>query len=326
MFIYYRLRPEAAALAASGRCAAMQQRLGAGDRNPAGASCSRADDAMTWMEIYEGVSDAAAFEASLGTSGRRSTAWTACWRKAQVAPRRAIRAMCLILLAWRARPATTRWWWPPTATSSSRAPPPPPISGPSAPQVLAGRDLQGGGTWLGVTRDGPLRRPHQLPRSSASDGPTAPSRGELVSRFLRGDDGARRLPRAGIADRSPRPTTASTCVFGTIGSRHRAALFLATAARAAANSASGHLRLVQPSAGYARGPRWRSGKSALGPALSPHCRTTRRCWRCCADDRIAPDDALPRTGVSLEWERLLSAAFVRSAGLRHALVHRAPGR
>jgi uncharacterized protein with NRDE domain len=30
------------------------------------------------------------------------------------------------------------------------------------------------------------------------------------------------------------------------------------------------------------------------------------------DDRPAPDDQLPKTGVSLEWERLLSSAFVRA--------------
>ncbi len=30
------------------------------------------------------------------------------------------------------------------------------------------------------------------------------------------------------------------------------------------------------------------------------------------DDRPAPDEQLPRTGVSLEWERLLSSAFIRA--------------
>ena len=29
-----------------------------------------------------------------------------------------------------------------------------------------------------------------------------------------------------------------------------------------------------------------------------------------ADRRVAPDDQLPSTGVPLEWERLLSAAFI----------------
>jgi len=31
-----------------------------------------------------------------------------------------------------------------------------------------------------------------------------------------------------------------------------------------------------------------------------------------ADDARAPDEALPRTGVSLEWERVLSSAFIRT--------------
>jgi uncharacterized protein with NRDE domain len=31
-----------------------------------------------------------------------------------------------------------------------------------------------------------------------------------------------------------------------------------------------------------------------------------------ADDEIVPDDELPETGVPLEWERRLSAIFVRS--------------
>jgi uncharacterized protein with NRDE domain len=30
------------------------------------------------------------------------------------------------------------------------------------------------------------------------------------------------------------------------------------------------------------------------------------------DDKPAPDEQLPRTGLSLEWERLLSSAFVRA--------------
>ncbi len=32
-----------------------------------------------------------------------------------------------------------------------------------------------------------------------------------------------------------------------------------------------------------------------------------------ADDEIVPDGELPSTGVPLDWERLLSAIFVRSA-------------
>jgi hypothetical protein len=32
------------------------------------------------------------------------------------------------------------------------------------------------------------------------------------------------------------------------------------------------------------------------------------------DDRPAPDAELPRTGVSLAWERMLSSAFIRAPG------------
>ena len=35
-------------------------------------------------------------------------------------------------------------------------------------------------------------------------------------------------------------------------------------------------------------------------------------FRFLRNDRLAPDDALPVTGVSLEWERLLSPMYIRS--------------
>jgi uncharacterized protein with NRDE domain len=40
------------------------------------------------------------------------------------------------------------------------------------------------------------------------------------------------------------------------------------------------------------------------------------------DDRTAADEHLPRTGVSLEWERLLSSAFIRGTdyGTRSSTV------
>lgn len=96
--------------------------------------------------------------------------------------------MCVIAWAWRAhpdyplvvignrdelhaRPAEPAGWWD------------------EAPQVLAGRDAEAGGTWLGVTRAGRFaavtnRRPGRRP-------PAAPSRGALTAAFLKsGDDAA----------------------------------------------------------------------------------------------------------------------------------------
>ena len=53
----------------------------------------------------------------------------------------------------------------------------------------------------------------------------------------------------------------------------------------------------------------------LKAALSQQAATadTEQLMTLLADDTIAPDAALPRTGITLERERLLSAAFIRSA-------------
>lgn len=92
--------------------------------------------------------------------------------------------MCLILLAWRrhadfplvvaanrdelhARPASAAAYWP------------------DHPQILAGRDLEAKGTWLGVSRSG--RFASVTNYRGGRDANAAESRGKLVTRFLLGD-------------------------------------------------------------------------------------------------------------------------------------------
>ena len=57
---------------------------------------------------------------------------------------------------------------------------------PDAPHVAAGRDLAAGGTWLGITRRGRWAALTNF-RQPGSYRATAPSRGQLVSRYLLGD-------------------------------------------------------------------------------------------------------------------------------------------
>jgi len=92
--------------------------------------------------------------------------------------------MCLILFAWRAkaghplvvaanrdefhaRPASQAAFW------SDR------------PSILAGRDLEAGGTWMGVSRSGRFCAVTNY--RGAREPRAAESRGALVSRFLEGD-------------------------------------------------------------------------------------------------------------------------------------------
>ena len=69
-------------------------------------------------------------------------------------------------------------------------------------RILAGRDLQAGGTWLGVSPEGRFAALTNV-SGSASPGPGAPSRGRLPVDFIRGTLGAREYARAvsGEADR-----------------------------------------------------------------------------------------------------------------------------
>ncbi|MGH8162554.1 MAG: NRDE family protein [Gammaproteobacteria bacterium] len=88
--------------------------------------------------------------------------------------------MCVIAWAWRAHP---RYPFAVLANRDERhARPSAPLGWwTDAPDILAGRDLEAGGTWLGVTRSGRFaaltNRPGEKP-------PAAISRGALTTRFL----------------------------------------------------------------------------------------------------------------------------------------------
>ena len=97
--------------------------------------------------------------------------------------------MCLICVAWQrhprhrlvvaanrdeyhARPAAAAHWWE------------------DAPGVLAGRDLEAGGTWMGITRGGRFAAVTNYRDPAAARRTGAPSRGALVRAFLTGGEPA----------------------------------------------------------------------------------------------------------------------------------------
>lgn len=212
--------------------------------------------------------------------------------------------MCLILVAWRvhpdyplvvaanrdeffARPAAEAAWWK------------------DAKDVFAGRDLEAGGTWLGLARDGRfagLTNFRDPPRNRND----APSRGALVADFLTGNES----------------TAAALARLQAQGPRYNAFnLFVSDGdSLGIYESASGSARILEPGI-YALSnhlldtpwPKVTAGKSRLARALRalPDDTPLRELLR---DDRPAPDAALPRTGVSLAWERMLSSAFIRAPG------------
>jgi len=95
--------------------------------------------------------------------------------------------MCLILFAWRAHPryslvvAANRdeFHQRPSADADFWE---------DEPGILAGRDLQEGGTWLGITRSGRFAAVTNYREPDTPEIPLERSRGHLVRDYLLGDD------------------------------------------------------------------------------------------------------------------------------------------
>jgi uncharacterized protein with NRDE domain len=91
--------------------------------------------------------------------------------------------MCLILFAWQAHPRY------PLIVAANREefherPTEPAEFWPEHPDLLAGRDLQAGGTWLGVTRKGRFAAITNYREPLVPTPPSGHSRGHLVRDFL----------------------------------------------------------------------------------------------------------------------------------------------
>src|SRR5688572_15171238 len=97
-----------------------------------------------------------------------------------------VRAMCVLALAWKASP---RWRLIVAGNRDERhARPAAPLARrEDAQHVLAGRDLQSGGSWLGVSDEGRFAVVTNV-RGGSTD-PAPRSRGALVADFLRGGIG-----------------------------------------------------------------------------------------------------------------------------------------
>jgi uncharacterized protein with NRDE domain len=210
--------------------------------------------------------------------------------------------VCLILVAWRAHPdyplvvaanrdeyyaraaAPANWW--------------------SEQAILGGRDLTAGGTWLAITRDARFaaltnfRDPSRAHRD-------APSRGALVPATL--DASAPVVERLRWLQREGSAYNGFNLIFS---DGEQLAVF---------ESVVGRGRVLEPGVyGLSNHlldtpwPKVDAAKAALGTALTrlPDEQPLVALLR---DEQQADDARLPRTGVSLEWERLLSSAFIRAA-------------
>jgi uncharacterized protein with NRDE domain len=208
--------------------------------------------------------------------------------------------MCLIAIAWQARrdlplmvaanrdewrdrPAKVAHWWP------------------ERPELLAGRDLQAGGTWMGITRSGRFAAVTNF-RDPSDKRSTARSRGTLVTEFLFGAE----TPARFLARLSPRASDyngfniivgdgSSLFYFGSHEGQPRAI-------EPGVHAISNHI-LDEP------WPKVVAGKIAMNQAIDDRD-PVGILFDMLSDESRPDDEELPSTGVSLEWERRLGAALI----------------
>jgi uncharacterized protein with NRDE domain len=212
--------------------------------------------------------------------------------------------MCLILLALNTHPSFK------LVLAANRdeyydRPSAPPSFWEHAPHLLAGRDLVGGGTWLGITRNGRIATITNY-RDTASFKKEAPSRGKLVTGFLLGKDSPSDYLEA-IRPESDRYNGFNLLIgekdrISWASNRSDRIVFLSPGIHGVSN------RLLNTP-----WPKIVRGKELLARVLQDHpVPSSDSLFDLLQDRHQPPDEELPSTGVRLEWERVLSPIFIKS--------------
>lgn len=212
--------------------------------------------------------------------------------------------MCLILLAYKAHPKYN------LIVAANRDEFYRRLTAPAgfwedAPQILAGRDLEKMGTWMGVTTSGRFaaltnyRDPSELTAEKLS-------RGELVAEFLKGSDDPHTYLEKADASRMCFPG------FNLLAGNQEG-LYYYSNKQGVVQQVTPGIHGISNHLLNTSWPKVEKGKAGLARIIREDRQTM-------ADDLLvhmenadpAPEQSLPSTGVSLEWERLLSPMFIKS--------------
>ena len=220
--------------------------------------------------------------------------------------------MCLIILAWKARSDL------PLAVAANRdewrdRPTEPAHWWPDHPDLLAGRDLEAGGTWMGITRGGRFAAVTNF-RDPSERRTSARSRGTLVSEFLLGKDSpsdylSRLAPTAGEYN-GFNLVLGDGSTLWYYSSREDKAREIEPGVHGLSNNL-----LNEP------WPKVVKGRAKMREALRED-NPVPQLFELLADRSFVDDSQLPRTGVGVDWERRLAMALITGAdyGTRSSTV------
>lgn len=212
--------------------------------------------------------------------------------------------MCVLAFAWKthatfplvlagnrdefhARPTAPAGWWV------------------EHPDLVAGRDLQAGGTWMGATRTGRFAVVTNFREPGGDSGEH--SRGDLVRDFL--------VTAMAPADWSPGVDTSAyggfNLIFGQLLGERPELHFLSNRVPAPTPLPPGVYGLSNHGLDTPW-PKLVKAREGLRACLADDEPDLDSLFDVLGDRRQAADDALPDTGVPSDWERLLSAVFITS--------------
>lgn len=214
--------------------------------------------------------------------------------------------MCLVALAWKTHP---RWRLVlagnrdefharPTTALAAWA---------ERPGIVAGRDLQSGGSWAGAGPDGRVAVVTNVRDPGLAAPPEAPSRGALVADFLGGSTPSS-LAAAELTSRAGR-FAPFNLLLADAGTCHYIGNWPAPLQQPVTPGIHG----VSNGPFDAPWPKTRRLCAALEAWLQGPAEDPAPLWAALADEHLAADADLPRTGVPLDLERMLSATFIRDA-------------
>jgi uncharacterized protein with NRDE domain len=216
--------------------------------------------------------------------------------------------MCLLVLAWEVHPRYR------LVVAANRdefhdRPTAPMAKWPAPADIVAGRDLRAGGTWLAMDRTrrfGVVTNFRELQRPA----PDAPSRGNLIPSYLHGEASAEAY--LGGLD----PIARNFSGFNLLLADNESLWY-------ASNRAGNFARPLAPGIyGLSNElldtpwPKLRRVRRRFDPWLTQAKEGSKEELFSILGDttQAGVDEALPKTGLSPEWEQLLSSPFVRNAG------------
>lgn len=174
------------------------------------------------------------------------------------------------------------------------------------PYIYGGRDLQEGGTWLGVTKRGRFSAVTNYRDPSAPQGTR--SRGNLVADFLKSDQSAREY--LAEVERHKDEYSGFNLLVGEVGEKRELFYY--------SNRTEGIRKLTAGIYGLSNHllntpwPKVVKGRDRLAVLLLSNRRSVEDFFDVLSDDSLAADKDLPSTGIPFEAEKALSAIFIKT--------------